>query len=116
MQKFQEVNRLLGDGGLLDPEIIRDRVVILVADGLTSGTSLLAAMNFIKPIRTKRVVIASVFASVSAVDKMHILGDELHVLTVYDGTFELDHYFEKNDVPSRDDIIATLNNAILKWK
>ena len=116
MVKHHDINHLLGDGGLLDPTIILDRNVILVADGLVSGTSLLAAMSFLKPIRTKRVIIASAFASVSAVDKMHLLGDELHVLSVYDGTFELDHYFEANDVPSQDDIITTLNDAILKWK
>ena len=116
MAKHHDINHLLGDGGLLDPAIILDRNVILVADGLISGTSLLAAMSFLKPIRSKKVIIASAFASVSAVDKMHLLGDELHVLSVYDGTFELDNYFETNDVPSQDDIITTLNNAILKWK
>lgn len=116
MTKHHEINRLLGDGGLLDPEIIADRNVILVADGLTSGTSLLAAMSFLKPIRTKKIIIASAFASVSAVDKMHVLGDELHVLAVYDGLFELDHYFEVDDVPSQEDIINILNEAILKWK
>jgi predicted phosphoribosyltransferase len=116
MTKHSEINRLLGEGGLLDPEIIKDRNVILVADGLTSGTSLVAAMSFLKPIRTQKIIIASAFASVDAVDKMHILGDELHVLSVYDGTFELDHYFESNDVPSQEDIITILNEAILKWK
>ncbi len=116
MTKHHESNRLPGDVGFLDPEIIADRNVILVADGLTSGTSLLAAMSFLKPIRTKRIIIASAFASVGAVDKMHILGDELHVLSVYDGIFELDHYFEKNDVPKQEDIINILNEAILQWK
>ncbi len=116
MTKHHEINRLLGDGGLLDPEIIKDRTVILVADGLISGTSLVAAMSFLKPIRVKKVIVASVFASVSAVDKMHVLADELHVLSVYDGTFELDHYFEVNDVPPREDIITILNEVILRWK
>ncbi len=116
MNKRHDINRLLGDGGLLDREIIQDRNVILVADGLISGTSLLAAMSFLKPIRTKKVIIACAFASVSAVDKMHILGDELHTLAVYDGTFSLDHYFAKNDIPKQEDIITILNQAILKWK
>ena len=116
MKKRHDINRLLGDGGLLDREMIKDRNVILVADGLISGTSLLAAMSFLKPIRTKKIIIASAFASVSAVDKMHILGDELHTLAVYDGTFGLDHYFEKNDIPKQEDIITILNQAITKWK
>jgi putative phosphoribosyl transferase len=116
MNKRHDINRLLGDGGLMDVDMIRDRNVILVADGFLSGTSLLAAVNFLKPIRTKRVIVATPFASIDAVDKMHILADELHVLSVYDGTFELDHYFDQNDVPSQDDIVKILNEAILGWK
>lgn len=116
MNKRHDINQLLGDGGLMNVDIIRDRNVVLVADGFMNGMSLLAAMNFLKPVRTKKVIIATPFASVDAVDKMHILADELHVLSVYDGTFELDHYFEENDVPAQEAIVTILNEAILKWK
>lgn len=116
MHKRSDINRLLGDGGLMDIEMIRDRNVIIVADGFLNGTSLLAVMNFLKPIRTKKVIVATPFASIGAVDKMHILADELHVLSVYDGTFGIDHYFEEDDVPSQENIVKILNEAILKWK
>lgn len=116
LDKWRRLNRLLGDGGVLDSDILKNRVIILVADGLLNGTSLLAASNFLKPISYKKLVITSVLASVSAVDRMHMLADELQVLDVYDGTFKLDHYFEEDDVPSQEDIIKALNEAILHWK
>lgn len=115
MEKTNELHRLLTEGGLVDQAILKDRVVIIVSDGLTSGTSLLAAMNFLKPIRTKRIIMVTPLASVDAVDKMHILADELHVLSVYEGNFELNHYYEKNDVPEQAEILKILNEAILKW-
>lgn len=116
MEKWHELNRLLSDGGLVDADILDGRNIIIVSDGFLNGTSLLATMNFLKPVSAKKVIIATPFASVSAVDKMHILGDELQVLSVIDGTFDLDHYFEKNDVPAQEDIVKILNEAILKWK
>ncbi len=116
MEKWHELNRLLSDGGLVDADILDGRNVIIVSDGFLNGTSLLATMNFLKPVKAKKVVIVTPFASVAAVDKMHILADELQVLSVIDGTFELDHYFEKNDVPKQEDIVKILNEAILKWK
>jgi len=116
LEQMHDLNKLLGDGGLLDVSILKDRSVILVSDGFLNGTSLLAATNFLKPISTKRTVVATPLASVDAVDKMHIMADELHVLSVYDGTFDLDHYYETNDVPEQADIIAILNRAILSWK
>ncbi len=116
MEKWHELNRLLSDGGLIDSDILDGRNIIIVSDGFLNGTSLLATMNFLKPVKANKIIIATPFASVAAVDKMHILGDELQVLSVIDGTFELDHYFEKNDVPAQKDIVEILNEAILKWK
>jgi putative phosphoribosyl transferase len=116
MEKWHELNRLLSDSGLVDADILRDRNIILVSDGLINGMSLDSAVQFLKPVRIKRLIVATPLASVSAVDKMHLLADELHVLSVYDGTFELDHYYEKNDVPDQETIVKTLNEAILHWK
>lgn len=116
IEKWHEINRLLSDGGMVDREILAGRNIIIVSDGFLNGTSLLATMNFLKPVKYRKIIIATPFASVSAVDKMHVLGDELKVTSVIDGTFDLNHYFEDNDIPSQEDIIKILNEAILKWK
>jgi putative phosphoribosyl transferase len=116
MEKWHELNRLLSDGGLVNADILDGRNIIIVSDGFINGTSLLATMNFLKPVKANKIIIATPYASVAAVDKMHILGDELQVLSVIDGTFELDHYFETNDVPPQEDIVTILNEAILKWQ
>lgn len=116
MEKWHELNRLLSDGGIIDTGILEGRNIIIVSDGFLNGTSLLAVMNFLKPVKSKKIIVATPFASVPAVDKMHVMADELVVLNVIDGTFELDHYFETNDVPNQEDIIKILNEAILKWK
>ncbi len=116
LEKIHDLNRILTDGGLANPEILKNRNIIIVSDGLINGMSLVAAMNFLKPIKTQRLVVVTPFASVESVDKMHLLADELHVLSVIDGTFELDHYYEKNDIPAQEDIVRLLNQAILHWQ
>lgn len=116
LEKWRSLNRVLGDGGIIDTEILQNRNVIIVVDGLLSGTSLLAAMNFLKPIKTQKIIVAAPLASVEAVDKMHVLGDELHVLSVIDGTFPFDHYYEQDDVPAQEEIVKILNEAILRWR
>ncbi len=114
-EKFKKLNRILGDGGILNTQMVKDRVVILVSDGLLNGGSLDAAMDFLKPIRTQKIVIAAPLATVAAVDKMHILADELHVLTVDEDLLEINHYYEDNDMPSHEKIIKKINEIILKW-
>lgn len=115
-EAFQKINRLLGDGGIIDSAMLRDHVVILVADGLDSGASLDVATDFLKPIRIQRLIVVAPVASVQAVDKMHLLADELHILDVKENFMGTDHYFERNDVPSHEDTIAKINEIVLNWR
>jgi predicted phosphoribosyltransferase len=111
-EKFASMNRLLGDGGLFDDQMIKDHVVILVSDGLKTGISLSAAAEFLKPLRVKRLVIATPIASVPAVDRMHILADELHCLAVTENYINTNHYYDLNDTPSRDEILAKIRSSL----
>lgn len=115
-QKFQKINRLLGYGGLVNEGILKEQYVILVSDGLATGASLDAAANFLKPVKVKRLIMAVPIASVTAVDRMHVLADELHVLAVTDNFMGTDHYYDVNDVPSHEEVVKTLNDAILEWR
>ena len=114
-EAFEKINRLLGDGGLIDNDMLRDRVVILVADGLDSGASLDVVSDFLKPIRIKRLVIASPVSTVQAVDKLHVLADELHILDVKTNFMGVDHYYNQNDIPSHEDTISKINQIVLNW-
>lgn len=115
-EAFQKMNRLLGDGGIIDSDMLRDHVVILVADGLDNGASLDVAVDFLKPIRVKKLVVATPVATVTAVDKMHMLADELHVLDVKENFMGTNHYYEQNDIPTHEETIAKINQIVLNWR
>jgi len=115
-EKFQKINRLLGDGGVISEEMLRDRVVILVADGVDSGAAFDVAMDFLKPIRTIKIVAVTPVASVPAVDKLHMQADEIHILDVKENYMGTDHYYENNEIPAHADTIAKINQMILNWK
>jgi putative phosphoribosyl transferase len=115
-QAFQKINRLLGDGGLIDNDMLRDRTVILVSDGLDNGASIDVAVDFLKPIRIARLVIATPVASVQSVDKLHLLADELHILDVKENYLGTNHYYTNNDIPSHEDTVAKINKIVLNWR
>lgn len=114
-EAFQKINRLLGDGGLINDEMLRDRVIVLVADGLDTGASLDVAVDFLKPIRIKRLVVATPVSTIQAVDKLHVLADELHILDVKANFLGIDHYYNQNDIPTHEDTIAKINQIVLNW-
>jgi len=115
-EAFQKINRLIGDGGVMDENLLRDHTIILVSDGLNNGASLDAAMNFLKSIRINRLVIVTPVASVNVVDRLHITADELHILDIKENYLATDHYYSRNDVPSHEATIAKINQIVLNWR
>lgn len=114
-KKFHAINRLLGDGGLIRRDLLYGRNVILVSDGLQNGLSLDAAADFLKPIRTEKIIVATPLASVQAVDRMHLLADEIVCLSVVENFMNISHYYENNKMPSREDLVKTIETIVLNW-
>lgn len=113
----QKINRLVGDGGVVDRDMLKDRVVILASDGFTDDMSPLdVALDFLKPIRVEKIVAVAPVATVSAVDRLHVAVDEMHILDVKDNFMGVDHYYEDNILPSREDTITKINQIVLNWR
>lgn len=115
-EAFQRINRLLGEGGLIDKSLLLDRTVILIADGLDNGASIDVAMDFLKPIRTQKIVVATPVASIPAVDKLHMAADEIHILDVKENFMGIDHYFTDNTIPTHEETVAKINQIVLNWR
>jgi len=117
LQRIQEMHRLVGHGGsLIRKDLLRDHTVILVSDGLSSGFSLDVAAEFLKPINVARLVVATPLASVQAVDRMHILADEIYCLSVVEDYITTDHYYDTQDVPSHELVVKTVDQIVSHWK
>lgn len=116
LQKLFEMNKLLGQGGVLNVDQLRGQNVIVVSDGLSNGFSMRAAADFLKPIKMQRLIMVTPFASVSAVDQMHMLADEIVCLNVIEDIISIDHYYDDNTMPSHEDTVRVLEDIVLRWK
>ena len=115
-QAFQRLNRLMGKDGLINYDMLRGRTVILVSDGFDDTTVLDVAIDFLKPIKMNRLVIAAPFASEKSVDRLHVMADELHILDVKVNFFDTNHYYNENVIPSHEETVEKINNIILNWR
>jgi putative phosphoribosyl transferase len=109
------MNNLLGAGGLIRRDLLQGHNVILVSDGLNSTFPLDSAADFLKPIRIEKLIVATPLANVPAVDRMHILADEIYCLDVVSDYLTTDHYYEAHDVPDHDTVIKTLESVVSHW-
>jgi len=116
MQKMQEMHRLVGRGGLIRRDLLTDHIVIIVSDGFSNGFSLDIAAEFLKPIKLKKLIVATPLASVQAVDRMHILADEIFCLSVIEDFYNTDHYYDVQDVPPHDLVVKTIEKVVARWR
>jgi predicted phosphoribosyltransferase len=114
LEKLHTMNRLLSSGGIIEPGLLRDRIVILVSDGINSPMPLDVAATYLKPYRLEKLIVATPVASVPAVDRMHIVADELYCLSTIDNYIDTNHYYENNNLPTHDEIIALIQNIMFK--
>ena len=115
-EAFSRINRLVGDGGTISREMLRERVVILVSDGFTDGSIISVALDYLKPIHIQKLVVAAPVATVPAVDTLHVIADELHILDVKENFMGTDHYYDNNTIPSHEESVAKINQMILNWQ
>lgn len=113
---IHEMNKLVGSTGTINKDLLRGHNVIVVSDGLKNGFKVDLAYEFLKQIYTEKMIFAVPLASVQAVDKMHILADDLYCLDVIAEYRDTDHYYDKNDVPEHAKAVEIIQNIILNWK
>lgn len=116
LSRMHDLNRLIGTTGTIRKDLLKDHNVIIVSDGLKTGFAVDLAAEFLKPIAIKNMIVAVPFASVPAVDRMHVLADELYCLSVISDYMNTDHYYDKQDVPDHKTVLETIQNIVLKWK
>ncbi len=115
LEKLHKMHRMLGKDGLINRDLIRGHNIILVSDGFSTGFSLEAAVEYLKPVQVKKVIAATPLASIGAVDLMHIMTDEIRCLSVIDNFINTNHYFDDNRLPSHDTIVKTVSNIVAHW-
>ena len=116
LSQMHEMNKLLGSGGTIQKDLLKGHHVIVVSDGLKTGFPIDLAYEFLKPIAIEKLIIATPFASVQAVDRMHLLADDLCCLNVVEDYSDTNHYYDKQDIPDHDKVVEIIEKIILNWK
>lgn len=114
-QQMHDMNQLVDHDGEVKKEYLRRHVVILASDGLSNGFSIDVAYDFLKTVAIKKLIVATPVASVQAVDKMHLLSDEIVCLDVKPNYISTNHYYDDNTIPSRDGMGQVMRQIAVNW-
>ncbi len=115
LTRMHDMNHLVGAGGTISKDLLKDHNVIVVADGMPTGFPVDLAAEFLKPIALKKLIVATPFAGVQAVDRMHILADDLYCLNVIGDYINTNHYYDQQDVPNHETVLEIIEQAVAEW-
>lgn len=104
MERVHEINRMISAQGDIDRAYLNDKNILLVSDGLATGSLVDAAVAYLKPVRSQAIVAVLPFAAVPAIDRLHIQTDRIVCLDVKQNYLSTEHYYEDNAMPSREEI------------
>jgi len=115
--KMEAMHQLhtIGHENVMSPQYFKGRTVIIVSDFAKTGTSFHAALDFLKPVETEKIILASAVAKYSALDIMKHLGDEVLVEHKTDKDFPSSHYFANNEIPQTKELIQMMEQIVLQW-
>lgn len=116
LDKLREMNQLLKGSNLIRRDLLQGKNIILVSDGLSNGFSIDLALEFLKPVAMGKMIVATPLASLAAVDRMHVLADDLYCLSVIEEYMDTDHYYDAKDVPSHDTVVRTVSAIVANWQ
>ena len=116
LRRMHDMNALVGGGGTMKKKLLKGHNVIVVSDGLKTSFPIDLAYEFLKPINVEKLVFAVPLSSVPAVDRMHVLADDLYCLSVVGDYMDTDHYYDKNDVPEHEKVVDIIEQVVLNWK
>lgn len=112
LEKLHQMHRLMKSGNLIRTDLIKNHSVILVSDGFSSGFSIDLALQYLKPIAIDKLVVATPLASVPAVDRMHVMADEIYCLDVLENYINTEHYYDTQDIPDHDLVMKTIEHIV----
>lgn len=113
--KIRKLTESLGNESLISRDLMVGHNIILVSDGLKSTFPLELARSYLKPIRMEKFIVATPLASVEVVDWMHVYADEIYCLSVVEEYTETDRYYYKNDIPTKEQIVKTVEKVVHNW-
>lgn len=116
MQNMHKLHLLMDASGQVDREMLKQHIIIVVSDGLLTGLSLDVATDFLKPVKTTRIIVVCPVASPKALDRMRLFADEVHCLNVTENYISTDHYYEDNTIPEREGIYKIIRDISLNWE
>ena len=115
IRQLYDMTSIIGEGGVTQPELLTGRNIIITSDGIKSGLSIDAALHYLKPLKTEKIIAAIPVGPADAIEALNIKCDEVYYLYIPDNFMGIDHYYEDNTKPDPQTVLAKINSVVSNW-
>ena len=89
----------------------KDRIVIIVDDGIATGATMLAAIRAIRGQKPSKIVVASPVATPHVMDQLRSEADDVVVLDTPEDFFAISQFYEEFEQVTDDEVMDILTRA-----
>jgi len=95
--------------GNIAPRNLRGKTVIVIDDGVATGNTLMATVNFLRKSHPGKIIIAVPVASKSAVQKLSAVADEVIAVLVPEEFYGVGRFYKDFEQVSDDEVVFYLD-------
>jgi putative phosphoribosyl transferase len=92
------------------------RIVIVVDDGIATGSSMIAALRALREDKPEKVIAATAVAPFEGLQAIKVYADEVEVLLVPEGFYAVGQFFEEFNQVSDEEVVRILRESRTKTK
>jgi putative phosphoribosyl transferase len=96
------------------PLNLKDKVVILVDDGLATGATMKAAIQLVKSLKAKKVIVAIPVSPIETLEEVKELADEVFCLTAPSHFQAVGQFYDDFSQTEDDEVIELLSKMLLE--
>lgn len=115
LRKIYKMTHLLGENGIVHPENLIERHVIITTDGVKNGMSFTAALNFLKYVRTASIIAAIPVGPANVLERISHQTDVIRYLYIPQNFFSVGHYYQEKVPTDRHMIMERINRVANHW-
>jgi putative phosphoribosyl transferase len=115
LRQLYEMSTVMGEHGLVDPDQLVGRNIIIATDGVKNGLSFDAALHYLDRMHIEKTIAAIPVGPADVIDRLHSLVDELYYLYIPENFFSVSHYYTDEEHIDPATVTERINNVVANW-
>lgn len=102
--------------GKQPPPLLKDKIVIIVDDGIATGNTMIATIQVVKESKPEKIIVATPVASSSAVKALKEIADDVIAVYIPPEFYGVGAFYQDFEQVSDEEVVELINKSTLSYQ